>query len=424
MYKKMLILLTLTISFLLGSCQRQSSGPVSSSPGSSMKGETPVVSSSPSGVSGSRLISAPYNVEKSSGSLPGAYSLYRYGLRRTNRTEFTGPKNPKVLRKIKLKGKIEAPAGFLPDGAIVIGTLGGYLYIINSDGTIRKEIKLESWVFSAPAVDTEGNIYLGIDNGTVYKFSKDGEMLWSYKLPAETSSSPALFAGRIFLGAEDYFLHAFDLEGNPVWKLETGKRIVFSAPAIDDKTDIYIGSDDGCLYQVHFDGTPGWKYKTKGGLADFTPTVGEDGNILIVSTDNNLYCVEPSGGTNWKFAYNPVGVKNAYAGIALGKDNTVFLAIAAGEFMAVDSDGKKKWETVIKWNREAGDDLNSSPLVDGSGDIYIASPTDIISYNPAGDIRWQLKNIGGPFSADSVLSPAGKLLIGGRDEYLYVVGDE
>lgn len=340
--------------------------------------------------------------------------IYRFDLKRSGRTEYRGPKKPDDRIEIKADGKIRASPALLPDGGVVFGTLGGSLYILNQDATIRNIVKMDSWIYSTPVVASDGTIYVGCDNGDVVAVSPFGDKKWTCRLRAETSSSPALYGGKMFIGAEDNALHAISTSGEKIWKFPTKQRILFSSPAIDDWGNIYIGAEDGILYQIKPDGTRGWEFKTKGEISLCSPTISPKGLIYIFSSDCNLYAVRSDGKLEWKFRPH----EEISSNIALAKDGTIYAATLDGVFMAINDKGK------LKWKKKITDKILSSPTIDCDDNIYIAEERGFISLDHAGKIRWRLDKIGGPFTGDSVISRTGCILVGGEDGVLYIIKDK
>ena len=65
----------------------------------------------------------------------------------------------------------------------------------------------------------------------------------------------------IYVGSDDYYLHALNPDGSLKWKYQTGS-IVNSSPAVAPDGTIYVGSSDYYLYALNPDGSLKWKYQT------------------------------------------------------------------------------------------------------------------------------------------------------------------
>jgi outer membrane protein assembly factor BamB len=338
---------------------------------------------------------------------------YRYDERRTGRSPNLIPKNPHVLYKIKAEGKINAAAALLPDGGIVFGTLGSVLYIVNQDGSIRKKIPMESWVYATPAVASDGTIYAACDNGDVVCLTPVGEKKWKASVPAETSSSPLILGNKIFLGSEDNALHAISSEGADLWSFQTKQRILFSSPSVDKSGNLYIGAEDNVLYQVKPNGSAGWKYKAHGEISLCSPVISPEGNIIFASSDRYIYCLTPKGKLKWQFKTHEEIAGN----LALAPDGTIYGAPFDGVLISIDKNGK------LKWKKKIADGNQTSPTVDANGNIIIACKRGVVALDSKGKVLWNVKNFGGPLSSDVVLSNTNCAITGGEDEYLYFIGD-
>jgi glucose dehydrogenase len=76
-------------------------------------------------------------------------------------------------------------------------------------------------------------------HGLVWKF-ETGDVVWS---------SPAITDGVVYVGSDDHYLYAVDIQsGQEKWKFQTGGT-VRSSPAVSEGV-VYFGSADGYLYAV------------------------------------------------------------------------------------------------------------------------------------------------------------------------------
>ncbi|MBM3322463.1 PQQ-like beta-propeller repeat protein [candidate division WOR-3 bacterium] len=59
-------------------------------------------------------------------------------------------------------------SGLGADGAIFAGSIDGYFYCLNPDGTLRWRYQLESTVESSPAIAPDSTIYFCANDGYLY----------------------------------------------------------------------------------------------------------------------------------------------------------------------------------------------------------------------------------------------------------------
>ena len=55
----------------------------------------------------------------------------------------------------------------------------------------------ESVVISSPAIATDGTVYVGSDDNYLYAFNVDGSLKWRYQTGDKVSSRPAIGAGAV-----------------------------------------------------------------------------------------------------------------------------------------------------------------------------------------------------------------------------------
>jgi outer membrane protein assembly factor BamB len=121
-------------------------------------------------------------------------------------------------------------------------------------------------ILAAPAV-SRGRIFAGANDGRLYAFdARTGRPLWRFQTNGPVQSSPAVAGDTVYLGSWDGYLYALDAaNGELQWKLDLGHmpqtpdeqyrfaadeggRIISSPWPADGM--VYVGCDDGCLYAV------------------------------------------------------------------------------------------------------------------------------------------------------------------------------
>ncbi len=232
---------------------------------------------------------------------------------------------------------------------VVFGTSDGYVYVLNSDGTLKWKYKTGGGVYASPAlfdVDGDGNrdVIIGSSDTKLYaiKSTVGGpSVLWTYKTGGEIYSSPAVAdidldgIHEIVVGSNDGKVYAFELNGTKKWEYNTGKAI-YSSPAIAYRNydgsgnvtsvGVYVGSENGDLYLL--DGADGKlidRFMT-GAVIRTSPAVADtDGDKKLEvlfqdwrSSGDLVWCLEdasstvPSYANEWpQFRYGPArrGVK-------------------------------------------------------------------------------------------------------------------
>jgi len=88
------------------------------------------------------------------------------------------------------------------------------------------------------------------------------ELRWSYNTGAPIQSSPAIAAGKVFIGNDTGTLVALDLNtGKPVWTFQAGDSIEATPLLLNA---VYVGSADGNLSALDLKtGQTHWTYKTE-----------------------------------------------------------------------------------------------------------------------------------------------------------------
>lgn len=213
---------------------------------------------------------------------------------------------------VSIDGTISTPT--LAFGVVYVGSKDGKLYCIDAEtGTILWTFQANGKIDSSPAV-ANGIIYFATNtpNGTIYALYPNGTLLWKYTLtPPEGKyynimSSPFVWNGKLFIGADDGNLYIFGLwkgdvtliPGNFTIIADNGKTYIVSnmtaLGALNEASKIggfsYTVNDsfnDGNLYPTSIGGIYGWWCYEVNGIA---PTTGtnkynvSDGDTVIFWT--------------------------------------------------------------------------------------------------------------------------------------------
>jgi len=247
------------------------------------------------------------------------------------------------------QGQITCSPAFA--GNTVFFGAGTKLYALNpiagsSDNTTAKvkwSYDLNSSIQSSPAV-YNGVVYVGADDGYLYAFkenvetgTKRGELLWKRKTGGSVQSSLAIAtpaagetnaAVAIYFGSDDGKLYALSDKGDLLWTFSTLGPIR-SSPIIDSNGDIYFGSDDGAVYALYPDGSLKWKIQT-GGKVRSSPVIGLDKKLYIGSDDGLLYCIGESTEENREYDFT-IDVSLSLAAIENNGNPTTIAAQISSE---------------------------------------------------------------------------------------------
>lgn len=261
------------------------------------------------------------------------------------------------------------------------------------------------------------------------------------ELRAQTVSSPVIAQGKLYIGAEDGNLYAYDLASRKLaWLYHAGAGIG-STPAVANGA-VYALARDGRLHAVDAQtGVRRWEFATQGesrfgafGLygseKKATPTadpwdfwlsspVVADGRVYFGSSDERLYALDArTGAVQW--AFKSGGMIHAAPALA-GK--TLVFGSWDGAVYALDAgSGKQLWryqtETEQKTSTLFG--VQAPPLVDGDT-VYIGS-RDAYFYAldlASGKMKWRYNGKGSWVISGSVVD-AKHVYFGTSDTNLLV----
>jgi len=207
-----------------------------------------------------------------------------------------------------------ATAALGADGSIYCGGEDQRIHkLIDNGGSVTEawSYGLRQWMTSSPAIGPDGRIYCCDNGGYVYALNSDGSLDWEIGVGDSVfiSSSPAVaLDGTVYVGTEDGRLLALK-DGSVAWSYEvTLRRSIRSSPVIGPDGNIYFGCDDGKLYRIDQNThQPAANWPITVSTTDFvnsTPLLCAD-NIVYVADDTSLYAYDtnnPSGGPRWRLA--------------------------------------------------------------------------------------------------------------------------
>jgi outer membrane protein assembly factor BamB len=196
-----------------------------------------------------------------------------------------------IIWKYGTKGQIWSSPSYY-ENIIYFGSDDGFIYSVNSDGTLRWKSKLNGKVRSSSPCLSEDSIFIGTYEGGIYCLSNtDGIAKWNKTVLRPVLSSPLLVKDRIIFGTSDHKLYCFNLIGSKLWDFQTAGKIWSSPSTSEFDRLLFFGGLDSFIYGINFTtGRQEWKFPTMGGI-DSSPCIS-NGMLFIGSRDGILYCFE------------------------------------------------------------------------------------------------------------------------------------
>lgn len=187
------------------------------------------------------------------------------------------------------------------------------------------------------------------------------------------------------------------IDGAVEWTLDTHGH-AFAGSTVRNGV-VYVPGGNGVLYGLRtLTGEKLWEYNAGEELVT-TPTLA-DGKVLVASQADTLYAVDATTGA-WVWQYRrdpPTGFTVRGAAVPIVHDDLVLMGFADGFMVAIGlADGVARWEKQLSVSGGAQFlDVDSTPVVDEQGRLYVASFKDgIYALDAAtGNIVWKSANVG------------------------------
>lgn len=381
-------------------------------------------------------------VASSAGLADSPWPVYGHDAQHTGRSQYDGPKNPRVLWKYRGDHRIFSTPSIGADGTIYLGHGRNPLCALDpADGT-------EIWCTtdndgtsadrSSPAVAANGMIYMGGRDNDLWSVHPGGKVQWTFHVPTDgdVTSSPMIgIDGTVYMGSDSlsagYF---YGMAPGPVasvrWLNVLGGGVRNVSPALShDGSTVYVTSAGHTLHALDAgSGVEIWRRKLERRAnaqrgPNYTPVVADDGTIYV-GLDEGLFAITPGGDVRW---LHELARQRIQSPPAIGPDGAIFVVAARGAdgvVLAITPDGTLEWSHEL-----VGRMVNTAPVVDRSGVVYVAAWDELYAFAPHGDgrgggtVRWQLAFARRVFDAGPIISGPGRILIGSRDRHLYALGD-
>jgi outer membrane protein assembly factor BamB len=188
---------------------------------------------------------------------------------------------------------------------------------------------------AAPAYDAENDRVIALTrDGSVWSVAPGGEVAWRYKVGNRFYSGAAVHEGLVLVPGTDGVLYGLDARTGALrWKYEAGEALA-SVPVVSEGLVLVASQSDTVFAVKHESGELAWLYRRDA----------------------------PTGFTIHRAAAPAVREGTAYAGFS------------DGVLVALDlSDGSVRWERSLAPGNSQFRDVDSTPVLDESGRLYVAS---------------------------------------------------
>jgi len=215
----------------------------------------------------------------------------------------------------------------------------------------------------------------------------------------------------------DNYLYAVNPDGSLKWKFETGNEIK-STPAIAKDGTIYVGTHGGGknFYALNPDGTLKWDFNADGHWIDCPIAIDKDGTIYFGSAYGTFYAVNPDGSEKWNYNMPVVTMQHGSSienSAAIDNDGTIYFNNRGYDTLTalyVDGKYKRSWSGGY-----------ASPAIGSDDTIYTGSYfNQLFAVDRDGGVKWNFIT-DGPIDSSPVIDENGIIYVGCRDGYLYAV---
>jgi outer membrane protein assembly factor BamB len=271
------------------------------------------------------------------------------------------------------------------DGAVFAHSSDGFLHLIDANGVpARPPTRVGPALgWATPLIDESLRAWICAATGGLVRVDESGQTAARpfFRHPSRFDSTGALRGNVLYVGSEDQFLHAIDLQGergrdrwNPVAKIGLTGWYINSAIALTEDSQIIAVSRDDQMYSFDENGGLAWSVPLNG-RAIGSPVIAQNGLIVIGLTTRSdtsnllsgrLVGVHAKTGQQaWKIDFDaPVESTPV-----VGEGGEIYIGDNLGKVHAVSSQGQRVWsENVGSPVRSAGSIPRAGQVVFGLDD--------------------------------------------------------
>jgi outer membrane protein assembly factor BamB len=213
--------------------------------------------------------------------LIGSYDQHLYCL---------STRNGSVLWKFKTNAQVHATPAVGGALAFIAGCDGVFRGIRLADGREQFNLPFDAYTAASPALRSSAAYFGTFDNEVLMANLESRTLGWRYKNPERQFpfySSAAVTGSHVVICGRDKLVHGLTPAGKAAWTFATRARVE-SSPAIAAGR-VYVGSNDGRFYVLNLSsGAKLWEFNA-GAPFSASPAIGR-GRVVIGSQDGRLYC--------------------------------------------------------------------------------------------------------------------------------------
>jgi outer membrane protein assembly factor BamB len=266
-------------------------------------------------------------------------------------------------------------------GVAYFSTDEGLLYSVDAlSRRVLWTFRADQPILAPPEIGDEA-VLVRDEGNTIYRLDEGGRLVFK-ATPADPVTSPVReHRGLVYFGCADGRITALDVQngGRTAWEFQTGAAVragpVFSGDLV------VFGSDDGRVRAFKAGGGALWTFAARGAVL-VDPALA-DGRVYFGTDERYFYCLSASTGKR-KWAFRPAGTP-AHPPLAVGK-RVVFAGSDSVTYCVARGNGEIVW-----WRPVASRIVHAPAVADGtvlvSGLSSEFSGFDLRSGLPVGSYR-------------------------------------
>lgn len=299
-------------------------------------------------------------------------------------------------------GAVYSQPAISADGTVYSTNSTGQLQAHSADGTQLWQVNINANYQSATMLADDGSIYQMDTDNKLIALNPQGQTLWTFDFGNSTINQPNLGRdGTIYHATRAGVVYAIDAQGNEKWRLALSVATeLYHHMIVTGADNILVSDSSSSIYSVSSSGQIYWQ-KSFDNLQYAAFSADKYGSIYI-SHNNGVFAIDEQGNQLWN---NELSVQ-FFHGFVIDKEDNLIGQGVNGHVYSLNSDtGEINWQ----YHLDAIGTVNASPTATDDGSILVGNGNNmLISLDKTGLLRWK-KQIGNSLNTSPAVAPNGTI---------------
>jgi hypothetical protein len=300
-------------------------------------------------------------------------------------------------------------------GTIYVGTTGGRVAALSSNGRLLWNFSVGAQVNDALALTDDGRVMIATNAGRLIALDVlTGLLNFTYTTPAASPipGAPTVASnGFIFFGARDGYAYALNTTGGLAWRFYAGSVISTSPALSHDGATVYFATEDSTSKLWALDVNSGavkWSFKAANAMYA-SPLVMSDGSVIISTARYSNYLMHKINATSGAQIWSSNINSNGFSSPSIGLNGIIYMGRRCCDdgMIAINSSSG-----AAVWSFQASSYYDATPLIGADNTVYVRAGNKVFALVGATGSTIFSQSINMTGDTSLVLAADGTLIVG------------